>query len=87
MYSCLRGTFPPREVLSARSLRWACVSAANWGCALADSYLVLSLVGVILIARPPFIFGAAEGEPDAIEDASDTPTREVTPEQRLVAVG
>ena len=49
----------------------------------ADSihYLVFSLAGVVLIARPPFIFGTSGEEPLEIL------VKEVTPEQRLIAVG
>lgn len=50
--------------------------------------LVLSLVGVVLIARPPFIFGGGDGESDLpIGDVSDVSTAGATPEQRLAAVG
>lgn len=52
--------------------------------------LVLSLFGVVLIARPPFIFGSSSGDAPEVPSTSDTPdvpTREVTPEQRLIAVG
>ncbi|KAF9441544.1 drug/metabolite transporter superfamily [Macrolepiota fuliginosa MF-IS2] len=51
---------------------------------------LLSLVGVILIARPPFIFGSNNTQiPDVIHqgDNTDAPTNEVTPEERLIAVG
>lgn len=46
---------------------------------------LVSLVGVVLIARPPFIFGSGSEEP--VPEGSDVPTKEVTPEQRLLAVG
>jgi len=50
-----------------------------------------SLVGVVLIARPPFLFGSGgEGGPE-LPSTGDAPpgfpSREVTPEQRLIAVG
>jgi len=51
---------------------------------LADSihyYLVFSLAGVVLIARPPFIFGTSG------EEQIEILVKEVTPEQRLMAVG
>ncbi|KAJ3565515.1 hypothetical protein NP233_g7579 [Leucocoprinus birnbaumii] len=41
-----------------------------------------SLIGVVLIARPPFIFGGRNEETDM-----DSSLGEVTPEQRLMAVG
>jgi len=48
----------------------------------ADSirYLVFSLAGVVLIARPPFIFGTSGEELEIL-------VKEVMPEQRLIAVG
>ncbi|KAI0072258.1 DUF6-domain-containing protein [Panus rudis PR-1116 ss-1] len=49
-----------------------------------------SLLGVVLIARPEFIFGrqAADGIVHPVEGVdSDSPIREVTPAQRLAAVG
>lgn len=52
---------------------------------LLTSVLVLSLVGVVLIARPPFIFGS--GGPEVPSAGGTSPTRDVTPEQRLIAVG
>ncbi|EKM74704.1 hypothetical protein AGABI1DRAFT_132961 [Agaricus bisporus var. burnettii JB137-S8] len=48
---------------------------------------ILSLVGVLLIARPPFLFG---GSNDKITEASqigETTADSVTPNQRLIAVG
>ncbi|XP_006457167.1 hypothetical protein AGABI2DRAFT_154525 [Agaricus bisporus var. bisporus H97] len=48
---------------------------------------ILSLVGVLLIARPPFLFG---GSNDNITEASqigETTADSVTPNQRLIAVG
>ncbi|KXN91325.1 hypothetical protein AN958_01300 [Leucoagaricus sp. SymC.cos] len=49
---------------------------------------LLSLVGVVLIARPPFIFGGGEDEPQFLpEEVTEVATRAVTPEQRLLAVG
>ena len=44
-------------------------------------YLVFSLAGVVLIARPPFIFGTSG------EELLEILVKEVTPEQRLIAVG
>lgn len=49
-----------------------------------------SLFGVLLIARPPFLFGEMSKETDAIVGdaiASLGDAVEVTPEQRLMAVG
>ncbi|KAF9441772.1 drug/metabolite transporter superfamily, partial [Macrolepiota fuliginosa MF-IS2] len=49
-----------------------------------------SLVGVILITRPPFIFGSSNAQvPDVTcqGDNTDTPTNKVTLEERLIAVG
>lgn len=54
---------------------------------LIDWSQVLSLVGVLLIARPPFLFG---GSNDKITEASqigETTADSVTPNQRLIAVG
>jgi len=43
---------------------------------------VCSLIGVVLIARPPFLFGSPGVNPQGNHDAP-----EATPEQRLLAVG
>lgn len=60
----------------------------------ADYYLVCALFGVVLIARPAFLFGhvseladvpLSDGTGSAIEDV--VPVRHVTPTQRLTAVG
>ncbi|KAF9441674.1 hypothetical protein P691DRAFT_683172 [Macrolepiota fuliginosa MF-IS2] len=51
---------------------------------------LLSLAGVILIARPPFIFGTATTEVSDVsleEGAPDVSIGEAGPEQRLIAVG
>ncbi|KAJ3561718.1 hypothetical protein NP233_g10021 [Leucocoprinus birnbaumii] len=44
-----------------------------------------SLIGVVLIARPPLIFGSSGTE--IAKDVSEISTDEATPEQRLIAVG
>ncbi|KAF9446645.1 DUF6-domain-containing protein [Macrolepiota fuliginosa MF-IS2] len=50
---------------------------------------LLSLVGVILIARPPFIFRAsnAKAPGNFLREGDPTRDSEVTPEERLIAVG
>ena len=61
---------------------------------LADDHPVCALFGVVLIARPAFLFGhvsemadvpLSDGTGSAIEDV--LPVRHVTPAQRLTAVG
>jgi hypothetical protein len=51
--------------------------------------LVFSLFGVVLIARPKFIFGYLShvSELTPVIDGIQTPTAAVDPSQRLIAVG
>jgi hypothetical protein len=54
----------------------------NFECVTADKiFLVCSLLGVILIARPPFLLGSSTAIPEG-DDAA-----EATPAKRLLAVG
>lgn len=82
MHSCLWCDVPGWELFSQGTVRWLCVFMKNQYMVVADSirYLVFSLAGVVLIARPPFIFGTSGEELEIL-------VKEVTPEQRLIAVG
>lgn len=90
MYCGFRSVIPGREVCAKRSTRRAYVIPTNFLIRLPlTSVLVLSLFGVVLIARPPFLFGTGSngtGVP-LTEEVTDSPARIVTPEQRLIAVG
>lgn len=73
---------PRRTYVSTLFLRRALTSP------LLDS--VLSLFGVVLIARPEFLFGAQSYQPDgatARDSMSSNSTKDVTPAQRLIGVG
>ena len=55
-----------------------------------QSVSVVSLVGVVLIARPTAIFGSASHSVSVTDSQLDTPTSPVekgTPAERLTAVG
>lgn len=75
------------EKLSLKIIAAGCTQICSYNCSnYVDSLifmLVCSFLGVILIARPPLIFG----DPAAEVDSDDSPSRHVTPEQRLAAVG
>lgn len=55
-----------------------------------DLTLVLSLVGVVLIARPPFLFGRSSSnipQVSQVREVTNDSAPDVTPDQRLIAVG
>lgn len=62
------------------------LAKARLSCRLTSLYLVCSLFGVVLIARPEFIFGP-HSIPGALPGGAIAPAERGTPAQRLGAVG
>ena len=89
MFTALGGAIFLHEPFALRELLAGCArghSLCLMG-AKCYSFAVVSLIGVVLIARPQFLFGVNSNETPRPPDDLMKRVLEVTPVQRLTAVG